>query len=92
MHWRFFGWKKHRKSRSAATSTKIESGCSYRVPPTSGRSVFAVRNGHRVFKNFWKVDLAQDFVSLPKDVQSDWSISPVVILELSFVKFTQELR
>ena len=52
----------------------------------------AVRNGHRVFKNFWQFDLAQDFVSLPKDVQSDWSISPVVILELSFVKFTQELR
>ena len=59
-----------------------------------GQTTFemAVRNGHRVFKNFWQVDLAQDFVSLPKDVQSDWSISPVVILALSFVKFTQELR
>ena len=56
------------------------------------KNIMAVRNGHRVFKIEWEFKCTRHFVSTRKDVQSDWSISLVVIPTLSFVKFTQELR
>ena len=35
-------------------------------------------------KTFRQVAIAQDFVSLPRDVQSDWSASLVGIITLRF--------
>ena len=43
-------------------------------------------------KTFRQVAIAQDFVSLPRDVQSDWSASLVGIIALSFLHFTQKVR